>query len=896
MRALPLLLALLTIGLQAQPARSQRAVEMLREAQQESERSHTPIPRATYERVIAAAVDERDRWTEVTARRGLAVALRTSGDHKEARAQLETALGMCEQLRDGACMGWTLSELGWIAFSDARADEADRLWRRAIAAFDSAGYQRGRAEMLHNRLFTVSPGPEKRALLREGLELSRRLGDVRIESQFLYKLGEQQMWDGDFAAAIVTLERAVAGFERTGHPAFAARTLIPLGRLHWVHGRADRALAIQQRAYDTFKKIDDRDGMVLALAAIASGHQGLGQLKEALAFQQRALAAAIERGGQRNINLQRLQLARLYVQLREPQRARVLVDEVIAGSDAFARRLASAVAADVWFALGELDKALTTVTEAIATTFEPTTHPALLALRARIEDRLDRPQQALADVAAAIGEIERLRPRLVQTDPMKVGFGERLQWIFDFAIDLRARRGDPRGALEAAEQARARAFVDLLATRQVPALAADPELSTLRQIDADLREGAEAAPDAGRSEAMDKLRARWRTADPDLRSLIAAEPFSLTQLSTAAARLDSTILDYWVGDERTIVWVVGRDGLVTHAVIPAGSARIAKLVRATADAPAHAFVTGTPLVRTAAPKTAWRQLYDLLIAPIAASLPRASGSLLTIVPHGPLSRLPFAALLDANGRYLIERYALHYVPAGAVLEQTAKKAAQLPASRGRFLLVSQPNTTATGPDGQHLPPLPEAAREARAIARLLQPGAATTLSGAAAREDRVRAEMPATDAIHFATHAILRDDQSLESFLALADGRFTAQEIYSLKLQAALVVLSACRTAAGRITGDGIVGLTRAFFYAGTPSVIATLWNLADVSGSRIMPGFYPRWIAGTDKARALRDAQLAFIAQLRSGKVSMDSAAGPVRLEEDPFLWAGYVLLGEPR
>src|ERR1700730_14593533 len=101
--------------------------------------------------------------------------------------------------------------------------------------------------------------------------------------------------------------------------------------------------------------------------------------------------------------------------------------------------------------------------------------------------------------------------------------------------------------------------------------------------------------------------------------------------------------------------------------------------------------------------------------------------------------------------------------------------------------------------------------------------------------------------IHLATHGIMRDDAPFDSFLALGhgalgtenDGRLTAGEIYSLDLRANLVVLSACRTALGEISGDGIAGLTRAFFYAGASSVVATMWDVADEPTGHLMPEVY---------------------------------------------------------
>jgi CHAT domain-containing protein len=107
--------------------------------------------------------------------------------------------------------------------------------------------------------------------------------------------------------------------------------------------------------------------------------------------------------------------------------------------------------------------------------------------------------------------------------------------------------------------------------------------------------------------------------------------------------------------------------------------------------------------------------------------------------------------------------------------------------------------------------------------------------------------------------------------------------------------LSACRSGGGVITGDGIASLARAFFYAGASSMIVSVWDVADESAKRLLPAFYRSWLSGADKATALRASQLAMIRDLRAGRVTVATPAGEVPLVEDPALWAGFVLLGNP-
>jgi CHAT domain-containing protein len=279
------------------------------------------------------------------------------------------------------------------------------------------------------------------------------------------------------------------------------------------------------------------------------------------------------------------------------------------------------------------------------------------------------------------------------------------------------------------------------------------------------------------------------------------------------------------------------------------------------------------------------------------------GSLITIVPHGPLLNLSFAALQDARGRYLLEDYTIHYAPAASVLQFTA---AQKPVSgrTGDLLLVADPSLPTRSKLEQPLSRLPGARAEAAAIARLVPRERVTILRDRLATESAVRAEANGKAVVHFATHAIVRDDDPFGSFLAMGpesadadrDGLLTAQEVYGWHLEADMIVLSACRSAGGRVTGDGVATFARAFIYAGTPTLVASLWDVADEPANRLLPGFYRAWLGGQSKARALRSAQLQLLRDLRAGKVQLQTPAGLVTLPEHPVFWAGFVLIGEPK
>ena len=401
-----------------------------------------------------------------------------------------------------------------------------------------------------------------------------------------------------------------------------------------------------------------------------------------------------------------------------------------------------------------------------------------------------------------------------------------------------------------------------------------------------------------------------------------ARPASTDDLIAIARRLQSTLVVYWVDDHATYMWTVAPNGAIGSARTAVARSHLDALVRATAalnspDAAAPAAATpshssapapipasmrspqAVTVVATVQP--AWRELYDLLIAPIARYLPTGTGARITIVPHGSLLALPFAAVRDAQGP----------LSGGALRDSLGadRRALQLHRRCARCG-CADPGPRCSSPMPTPAPRisgepvlarLPGAAAEAQTIARLLPSGRATILAARDATEPRVVVAMRDASFVHFATHAVVRDANPAASFLALArsdsspaSGELTPDKIYALALRANLVVLGACRSGGGQPSGDGIAALARAFFYAGTPSVMVSVWNVADEPANRLLPAFYRAWIGGADKASALRTAQLHLIADLRAGRVIVHSPLGDLVLPEDPGFWAGFVLLGE--
>jgi CHAT domain-containing protein len=741
----------------------------------------------------------------------------------------------------------------------------------AIAAFESIGDRDGRARATLNLLRTSTIVPaEAERLAARAVEDARSAGNRTIEASALHSWGDRLFSRGQYEESFDKLERAAGLYEQVGDRLGLGTVFNSLGRLYRAHGQLEEALRFQLKALDLHQAAGQPLQLMQSLNAVAVVHGMLGHASEARGFYERALVVAEQSSSPRIQDFLRANIASLLDDQGEFARAASMLETVIAnGVDSYPS-LRQGQLSNARLKLGQPREALAAAEKGLALC-GTAVNDCISALRhrARAEAALGNQAAALNDVTDALNRIEGVRKQLVPADFFKQEFHRARDSIYSEAIALSLGEKQETRALETAELARARSFADLLAARAI-----EPNGSSV------VFRGPSGAA-SGTS---------------GLRSTVSAPAASAGDIERTAARLGSTFLLYWVADDELTEWVVTPDGVVRTRRVAVLRSRLDELVRAT-----------TPLTESGAagmPSTAaWRELYALLVQPIRDALPRTTGSLITIVPHGPLLSLSFAALQDARGRYLLEDYTIHYAPAASVLQFTS---AQRPASgrTGDLLLVADPSLPTRSKLERPLARLPGARAEAAAIARLVPKERVTILRDTLATEGAVRAAASGKAVVHFATHAIVRDDDPFGSFLAMGpesadadrDGLLTAQEVYVWHLDADMVVLSACRSAGGRVTGDGVATFARAFIYAGTPSLVASLWDVADEPANRLLPGFYRAWLGGQSKARALRTAQLQLLRDLRAGKVQLKTPAGLVTLPEHPVFWAGFVLIGEPK
>jgi CHAT domain-containing protein/tetratricopeptide (TPR) repeat protein len=927
---------------------SQECLEsLLREASLLADRYQNDAAEALFQQALDKATSEGDLKAEAAGRRGLGLILYRKANYPAARGELARALGLSESAADRPGVALARRSLGNVAYHAGDREGARNAYRVALSEFEALGDLREQARTVYNLLFVPADAHEEDRLIQQGLMLARQSADTRVQGNLLHVWGDKLFVAGAFAAAGERYEQALRLLEQSQARLDVARVLTSLGRMNRAHGHPNRALECYRRALVIQEDVGDRQGAIQSINAIGVMYQSLGQPAKAVRQFELGLALAHQTGSPGMVAFLRGNLADAFIDINQPARGAEILDDLLGGDDRRDLHQHWHLMLSVALArMGQPSRAVEAADRAVVLAREARNVdllPRALNQRARMRRAVGQIDDALADAHEALATIEQLRVKLVPLDFMKAGFGDHWQESFTLTIGMLQEQGLHREALEVAEQARARAFLDLLATREVETKPSHrAEVLALRDLQKQLEAG-DLKADAAQENPVDPiapkggdsgrafLRDRWRRADPELRSFVSATPVSATEIAATAARLHSTVLSYWVDEGSVLIWVVRADGDVGSARVAVTRERLQTLVRrtlagmgrnrdrgqepadATEDSDADEVEGGEtwlPRVRGeellslgSAHVAACRELYQLLIQPVRPLLPSERGTLLTIVPHGPLFLLSFAALQDARGRYLVEDHALHYAPAGAVLQFTERKKQQASGRRPRFLLVADPTLLPTLDHQRPLSPLPGSRREVGAVAALLSPRSVTLLAGADAREETVRQSLGTATVIHFATHGLVRNDRPLDSFLALGrsapdatrDGRLSVREIYSLELHADLVVLSACRTGVGKVSGDGIMGLTRAFVYAGTPSIVSSLWDVADEPAAFLLPEFYRSLQRHSDKSRALRTAQLSLLRALRAGQVTVATAGGRVALPEHPALWASFVLIGEP-
>jgi tetratricopeptide (TPR) repeat protein len=492
-------------------------------------------------------------------------------------------------------------------------------------------------------------------------------------------------------------------------------------------------------------------------------------------------------------------------------------------------------------------------------------------------------KQAEACYVRAVSEIESLRGN-IQLDEMRLSFGKDKYQVYENIVNLKLNRGDSRIAFDFAERSKSRTLIDLLErnleTVWDAGVEGSPRMQRIRKIREELNilynrlndAGATGRVLASDTATKDEIGKRERELVELLRQ-IGSEKSGWAKLQTMELpnvgrvqemlAADEVLIEYYSIGDRIQAFVIGREGFhVLRDLGTMGSVR-ASLKGLTFQL-AKFHLESDYIVRHAdvlleAITHHLQLLHRQLFQPLQHLLRTRR---LIIVPHQVLHYVPFHALFDGE-RYVIDDHDVTYSASASVLKICRERKTPPEVRQDLILAVSDKLT-------------PQIDEEAEAL-RELSP-TAHVFTGSDANEDKLRQYGPSAGKIHIAAHGIFRADSPMFSSLRLGDTWLNLFDIFNLHLGAELITLSACETGMSAVSeGDELLGLARGFLYAGTPSLVVSLWTVNDRSTAQLMRRFYEGLREGLGKAHALRQAILD--------------------LKKDfphPYYWAPFILLGK--
>jgi CHAT domain-containing protein/Tfp pilus assembly protein PilF len=856
-----------------------------------------PEAKSAYEKALARAAAARLSKAEADCRTALSI-LRlydearthrdSEGDCLQASAAFRSAIDLARALRSPDLELKCLRQLTLCLLGPSDLAEYKRLNEDALAIARALKLRKDESICLNNLgVYYLKTENYAKALAccDQAYEIAARIGYVQGQNEVLTNFGIIYNDLGNYDKALEYLEKALALDEKAFGPAFAAIDLNNIGANHRKRGllsgsRPDftRALEYYEKAYALIENSKDAKMRIRILNNLGTVNTDLGRYPEALAKFNLSLKLAEQASDAESLGFILNNVGIVYYALADYETSTQYFQKAVdLGLKVDSGRI-------LWEAFLDL---------------------------ANSEKKLGRNDEALANYRSSIAVIENVRSSLglEELKASYLGTNKRIEAYYGL-IDLlvRLHQSSPAAGRDAEafailEKAKARAFLDSLEVAQVAVsrtidarltneenringeIAAlykkllTPDLSPARKKDISDR--------LGRAEAeYEKFKRMVRAADPAYADL--KFPEIITAVETRASLDDATaVLAYAVGKDSSFGFALTRDALRVFPLPPRKDLlpKVAAYLRAISDKDGRDFSAG-------------RRLYAELVAP--AGLPASVRSLI-VVPDDALAYLPFDALQTPDGKWLIESYAVSTAPSLSSLREIRARAALRTTPPPKDLLAlgdpyygkneSAPIPGAPAQDyfssGFVFPRLKFSGAEVQTIAALFPAKRVDVFVREQASERTLKSlNLDDYRIIHIAAHGLINDQNPIRSAVVLAqdpdspeDGFLQMREIYNLRMRADLVVLSACQSGRGQLVrGEGLEGLSRAFFYAGASAVMMSLWEVDDRAGAQLMEQFYGSLRKGAPIAEALRKAKLEMILGKEAGH---------------PYYWGGMVVVG---
>lgn len=762
---------------------------------------------------------------------------------------------------------------------------------------------------------SLPPGDRKTAAVTQTMR------ECQQQVKSLHEKGAGKQTQGDYNQLIECYEKTLAVAQQAESPQWEVYSLNNLAIASFIVGDYAKSIEYAQQQLELAKKTQNSLGEGIALGSMGAAYGVLGEYEKAIGYYEKSLAitSAIPAPQwasltQRNLGNAYMAQGNYHKEHGDDEKAQQFYNQAIqyqneslalakANRDRYGEAQALGNLGNIYSALSDSQRALDYQQQS-------------LLIAQEIRDRLQE-AQALLNIGTAYSYLGNYSKALgyheqslviVQELRVRLGEGIALNNLGDALLHLNqlvAAEQKLVSGVEVWESLRAGLGnndtnkISLFEIQSATYRNLQEALSQQNKINTALE-----TSERGRARAFVELLARRISSDRE--TAITITPPNIQQIQQVARQQNATIVEYsiisdsfkvngkqQIKESELYIWVVQPTGEVAFRRSDLKPLWQQQEQGKNSKQPALAALVSSSRildgVRAKQGEAARKQLHQLLIDPIAEFLPKDSEANVIFIPQDSLFLVPFVALQDASGQYLIEKHTILSAPAIQVLELTHQQKQHLkteysgPFQGNNVVVVGNPTMPVlkNGETSEQLEPLPSAEEEAKAIAQLLKTNA--IVGDRATKVDIVQL-LPKARLIHLATHGLLDDirQMGVPGAIALApskndDGFLTSSEILNLKLNAELVILSACNTGRGKITGDGVIGLSRALITSGVPSIIVSLWSVPDTPTSVLMSEFYRQLTVNPDKAQALRKAMLATMKQY-----------------PQPINWAAFTLIGE--
>jgi CHAT domain-containing protein/tetratricopeptide (TPR) repeat protein len=811
---------------------------------------------------IAVVIDNKN-WISIALGR-IGAVYREQGEFAKAREFLEKSLKMAEAIGDRRAVGLAANSLGNLFFMQGDTESALVFYQKTHDIFAELKNDLNVSRALNNIAnIRQLQGNYRLALeyYRQSLDYKQKINEKLGIAWTLNNIGIIHYSQGEYALALSFYERALPIMSELDNKLGQAEVLSNSGNVYRARGEFPKALEFHARSLKIKEAVGNRDGIAVSLHNLGDVHRDAGASGPALDFYRRSLAIREEQR-------QKAWTAQLLVDIAQALVAAGKSAEAVESAEKGVRIARETEAGDaLWQALTLLGRFYQTKKDS-ARAFEFLNEAVSIIERRREQ--------------TAGGELNRQMYFAGRTAP------------FEAMIELLVAEGRTEAAFSFAERAKARVLLDVLRggkiniTKSLSPAERDRENALAGEIYALNRQIFETEnlprKDENRlSELREKLseaRLEYEAFETALYNRHAglkfqrglSAPLSLAETQNLLPDAKTVLLEFAVGAEKTFLFSVTKKAPsaapeLRVRTIPLKRAELARRAAAFREAVAGRRLNFRP---------EGRALFDALFGEIDLR----GREKIIIVPDAELWQMPFQALPAPDGQYLIERAEISSAQSLTTLAETRKNRRAATTSDGSIVAFANA--------GGERAPLPFAQKQIDDLRQLYGPEKSLTFSGGAADEAVFKREAGKTPVIHLAMHGFLDDANPMYSYLQFSagartdDGFLEAWEIMRLELGSRLVVLSACETARGRFSaGEGLIGMSWAFFVAGAPTVLVSQWKVEEVSTAELMSNFHRRYKLQnqTRPAAATRAAVLKMLAEKKFSH---------------PFYWAGFVVVGD--